>query len=81
MLILSKQQKDSEIKVIEDIYTSKYTDWGFSDSFKISVKKFIDKLDFEDVIDSMETACFKNLNHNDCLKYFSGICWNKIKGK
>lgn len=56
-----------------------------------SIKKFIDKLGIHEVKNSMEIACCKFPNTNrrigntvydiekNCIKYFCGICWNKIK--
>ena len=59
---------------------------------KNSVRKFIEKLNIFEVIDSMEIACnkFKDsrkqyinnqwMDKEDlAVKYFCGICWNKIK--
>jgi hypothetical protein len=76
-----------EAKIIDDaalnvqlIFAAKFPGWGFSDSFKVSVKKFIKTLGEDVVCDNMERACLKM--HGDsgyALKYFCGICWNQIR--
>lgn len=74
---------ESSIDDVEKVFNSFYDDYGFTSKFRITVKKFNDSLGVDDVIDSMERACFKFANRtndgSDCLKYFCGICWNKIK--
>lgn len=63
-----------------------------SDEFKKgTVKKFLDKLGIHEVKDAMEIATSKFALkkrspgytiyevENECIKYFCGICWNKIK--
>ncbi len=90
--IAQKQYKDyqkilqAEIRIINEnidsidgIYNSFYPEYCFSETFRISVKKFINKLGVEKVIESMETSCIRGLRSNDVLKYFCGVCWAKIK--
>lgn len=75
-----KEIKNALINEVEDIYSRFFPDYEFAERFKISVKTFIDKLGIEEVNESMEVACSKlRLNESKVLKYFCGICWNKIK--
>lgn len=76
-----KKQMDIDINSVESVYNSFFEEYIFSEKFKISVKKFIQKLGVEIVIDAMESACIKIRNENKALKYFCGICWNIIKEK
>lgn len=63
------------------IYTEWFENWELSDRYKKStVRMFIDKIGIIEVKDSMNKACSKIKNENQVLKYFCGICWNKIKG-
>jgi len=81
--ILKKRDKimNSDIDSVEAIFQLFYLKWAFNDKFRISVKKFIQSLGIEEVQDSMERACRKvNLDADNVLKYFCGICWGKIKG-
>lgn len=79
--ILEKErlQVEKDINLVENIYSNIFTDWEFSEKFRISVKKFIQKLGLEEVLESMETACNRKHNESVALKYFCGICWTKIK--
>jgi hypothetical protein len=72
---------DEEIAVIESIYSKQFDNYVFTDGFKNSVSKFIKELGIEVVEDAMRYACAKIYYHeNKAIKYFCGICWNKIKG-
>ena len=47
----------------------------------VTVRKFLEKLDVQQVIDAMENACTKStIRSGQEFKYFCGICWNIIKG-
>ena len=71
----------ADILCVEIIYNNAFEDFVFTDRFKITVKNFIQKLGVEETIDSMEKACNKiYYDEQKVLKYFCGICWNKIKG-
>lgn len=73
------KRKNKEFKDISDLYNSYFSDYVLSNTFKNSVKKFIDELGFYEVYDSMEYACNRVHDSSDATKYFCGICWGKIK--
>lgn len=75
----TKARITREVNQIEDVFTNIFEGYGFSDKFRISVKTFLSKLPFYEVEDAMEKACSKIPDSNNALKYFCGICWNKIK--
>lgn len=93
--ILAKIDRRSrkEIEDINNIYSSYFTGYELTENFKINtVKKFISKLNYFSVSDAMKIACCKFNNtetvrngrnweysRDAALKYFCGICWNKIK--
>lgn len=79
LLSLEKAQIDLDINSVEQVYSTIFQDWEFTDKFRISVKKFILNLGVEIVIEAMETACNRMYNEDKALSYFCGICWNKIK--
>lgn len=82
LLLEEKKQIEIEIDNIESVYNSIFTNYTFTESFRLSVKKFIKLLDFETVYESMENACSKIFyDESKVLSYFCGICWNKIKNK
>lgn len=73
---------NAEIEKVNELYTFYFPEYELSDSFKrASVKSFISKLGLNEVRQSMETACLKVDNSTYVLRYFCGICWNKIKNR
>lgn len=69
-----------DIEMVNDVYNSYFNDYVCTERFKnVTIKSFISKLGVYDVIDSMNIACSKFLNSDATLKYFCGICYNKIK--
>jgi len=82
--VLKKINKrlEFEIQKIDDIYSNSFHGYMLSDNFKIaSVKNFINKLGFLEVEESMYKACSYIKNPYESIKYFCGICWNKIKNQ
>jgi hypothetical protein len=82
--ILANERKimDEEAAAIERIYSNAFNGFVFTDKFKPSVSKFIKELGFEVVEDAMLYSCRKIYYHEQkVIKYFCGICWNKIKGE
>ncbi len=71
---------DKSISFIETKFQSFFPDMRFTPQFKASVKNFLNILGETQVADSMEMACSRKQNCVVALKYFCGICWNKIKG-
>lgn len=72
---------NKDIEHINDIYYNQYKEWGFSEQFKkVSLKKFLTSLPLHEVDDSLRTAISRfPADENKVIKYFYGICWNKIK--
>jgi hypothetical protein len=79
--LLAKVQRriNSEIKQVTEIYEGKFKGWTLTDTFKKgTVKQFIEKLNVFEVEEAMSIAVEK-CNKDASLKYFCGICWNKIR--
>jgi len=74
-------RKANDINKIGEIYTEQYPGWMFTDTFeKVSLKRFLDSLPVHEVEDSLHKAISKFPTDKDkVIKYFCGICWNKIK--
>lgn len=51
----------------------------WTESFKVSLKTFIEKLPVTDIEEAIEIACSRLNDPDKATKYFCGICWNKIK--
>lgn len=55
---------------------------GFPRDWLQSIKTFLGRLDFHDVLESMEVArSRKPHSENQGFRYFCGICWNKIRDR
>lgn len=69
---------NNEVQEICNLYEIYFPEYYITENFKISIKNFIDKLGFYNVKLAMDKSCSR-FNYNHSLKYFCGICWNKIK--
>ncbi len=74
-----KQRRDDEMWSIADIYIERFCDDGILRTRLASIRTFLDRLDYYEVQEAMETATRKIYSKSACFKYFCGICWNKIK--
>ncbi len=71
-----------QISGVSKIFQETFVNNEITERFKrVSIKQFINKLDYEKVKDAMAIACSK-IPHNSeqSLRYFCGICWRQIKG-
>lgn len=75
-----KKYENKRIDHIQEIFNIYYPDFSFSEKFRNSVKRFLDNLDSNDVEAHMQTACNKGYSGESAVKYFCGICWNRIRG-
>lgn len=78
LLLSIDKRLNEDVDKINSVYRKYYPDYWLTDSFKVSIKRFLKKLGYQPVQDAMETACAK-MRERDVLKYFCGICWNIIK--
>ena len=67
-----------KVNKIEDIFFCTF-DYTFAERFKPSVRRFLESLPVTDVEDAMEVACANVDDPEKALKYFCGVCWNKIR--
>lgn len=73
---------NGDIRKVSKIYEDKYEGWTFSDSFKMSIKRFLESLPVNEIEDSILIAINKFPSDKDkVLNYFCGICWHKIKSR
>lgn len=82
-LVKARRSRETRnINKISKIYKDYFDCYQLTDKFKkTSLKSFLKKLPLEEVEDAMEYACFKADDKEDSVKYFCGICWNKIREK
>jgi len=61
-------------------YESQFIGYTLADKFKqTTITLFLKKLNYEEVAEAMQIACSKCDTSDNVIKYFCGICWNKIK--
>ncbi len=72
-------QKD--MNAVDAVYREAYPGWQLSDLFRLgTLKQFINKLPLPEIVSAMEIAVSRVPQDKDrVIKYFCGICWNKIK--
>ncbi len=71
---------NNEVLMVEDIYRTHHNGWEFNEHFKITVKKFIQRIGIIECINRMEYSCAKfNYDEDISLKYFCGMCWGFIR--
>lgn len=73
---------DSEIQKVNEAYNLYFPNYVLTEKFKTNtVKKFIKTLGINEVLEAMNSACYKIKDSDGSIKYFCGICWNIIKNK
>ena len=77
---------NNDINTIEEIFITTFPNKKFTEQFKdATLKNFLNNfLTLEDLIDAMHIACsFKNKEgeEEDCIRYFCGVCWRKVRNK
>ena len=83
LVVKIEKRIDSEIEMVNESFMEYFPGRELADTFKrVSVKKFVTSLPINDVLESLDSAVVKMRHHtrDQVLKYFCGICWNKIKG-
>jgi hypothetical protein len=78
-----EKRLQADIEEINDLYSSCYDGYEFTERFKaVSIKRFLSFLPKSEISESLLLAASRFPNNQDkAIKYFCGICWNKIKGK
>jgi hypothetical protein len=74
-----KQRKDSEIWSVAELFMQRFGDDDISRKNFSSIRMFLDRLDYYQVLEAMEIACDRQYSRGPAFSYFCGICWNKIK--
>jgi hypothetical protein len=69
----------NEITGIDEVYSNYFPEYCLSDRFKnSSLRTFLKMLGYAKVEQAMHTACGRIFDSNKAIKYFCGICWNRI---
>lgn len=76
-----EKRKDTEVGMVENKFIEYFEDYTLKQEFKNgTIKLFLNHLDVYVVVEAMEIACSRKKDPTFAIKYFCGICWNKIKG-
>ena len=73
-------QKD--IDEIEKVFSDIYEDTTSTEKFKrTTIRRFLEHLPLHEILEAINIACSRIYdNPGSTIKYFCGICWNKING-
>lgn len=75
-----KARENREIKKVEKLFADTFPGSVFTEHFRISVRSFLAALGREEVLEAMSISRDRIArNPENCLRYFCGICWRKIK--
>jgi hypothetical protein len=80
ILQAKKDRRDDELWSIADVYMERFGDDSILRSRLASIRTFLDRLDYFEVLDAMELATRKMYSRAPAFRYFCGVCWRKIKG-
>lgn len=74
-----RRQEEKKIDSVEAVFHHHYPALHFTDSFRKSVRRFIQMMPLDAIKDAMDSACRRIGKPEDAVKYFCGICWRTIK--
>jgi hypothetical protein len=79
----SRERVEDEMWRVAEEFRPGCSKEGLSRSYLQSIKMFLAKLDFYEVLDAMELTMSKTHIYSDSarFRYFCAVCWNKIKGE
>lgn len=79
--IVAAQKKlmEDAIDEVDNVYNLHFPEWTLSVRFRSQVKRFIEYLGPEECVECMEIACSRISDSTKVIKYFCGVCWNRIK--
>lgn len=79
ILEAKKDRKDTELWTVAELFMNRFGDEDIQRSRLSSIRMFLDRLDFYQVLEAMEIACDRKYVRGTAFSYFCGVCWNKIK--
>jgi hypothetical protein len=79
ILKAQKRREASQIRRVETLFQERFEEQAFTKLFKISVRRFLERMPKDEVEEAMAVACGKQKTPTAALKYFCGICWRKIR--
>lgn len=74
-----KERKDAELWAIAEVFMERFGDDSILRSRLASIRMFLDRLPYFDVLEAMEIATDRKYSKGPAFQYFCGVCWNKIR--
>jgi hypothetical protein len=75
-----RERMDREMWAIAEVLIPGCSTKGFNRADLQSIRRFLDRLDYYEVLDAMEASVAKiPYSVNQAFKYFCGTCWAKIR--
>lgn len=74
-----KARENREVNLVEKVFSGTFPGHSFSDCFRASVQSFLTKLGQDEVLGAMGLSCGRIRNPENCLRYFCGVCWRRIR--
>jgi 5-methylcytosine-specific restriction endonuclease McrA len=76
-----KRKTVKNINIVEEVFKETFNSHQFTETFKISIERFLKDLPLSEVVNAMRIASARFDEPAHATKYFCGICWNMIKGE
>jgi hypothetical protein len=77
-----EQRLVGDMDKVDEVYQRAFPEWCLSDSFRQeALKTFLQRLPLSDVVDAMNIAVCRMTDEGRAIKYFCGVCWNKIRAQ
>jgi hypothetical protein len=77
-----RNRRFKEMEEINSIYSETFKEWTLSEHFyTTTLKPFFEHLPKIEIVEAMRISCSRISDKDNVIKYFCGICWNKIKSK
>jgi len=75
-----RQRLEDEMWIVADIFNRDSSTTGLRRDWLLSIKRFIERIGFHEVIDAMEISTAKMpWGNKSSFSYFCGVYWNKIR--
>lgn len=74
-----KERRDDEMWAVAQVYMDRFHEDGIQRRYLASIRTFLDRLDFPEVLEAMEISVDRQFSKGPAFRYFCGICWRKIR--
>lgn len=79
ILQAKRDRTEGEIWAVAEVFMHRFCDESITRNRFQSIRRFIELLNFYEVLEAMEIAADQMFGRERIFAYFCGICWRKIK--